>query len=114
MERGLTSEEEMRFGAATGEVKRQSIAMEIKTREAAQAAKAEAKAVKSLSIAEKTAFGVATVFSTIVLVILVMLTIIGFIFSPITDTLIFGLLAAATGLSSYFIWRGGKRQSSSS
>lgn len=119
MEKGLTSEEEMRFGAATGEVKRQSIAMEIKKREAAQAAaaqaaKAEAKAVKSLSVAEKTAFGVATVFSTIVLVILVMLTVIGFIFSPITDTLIFGLLAAATGLSSYFIWRGGKRQSSSS
>lgn len=117
MEKGLTSEEEMRFGAATGEVKRQSIAMEIKkreAREAAQAAKAEAKAVTNLSVAEKTAFGVATVFSTIVLVILVMLTIIGFIFSPITDTLIFGLLTVATGLSSYAIWRGGKRQQSSS
>ena len=114
MEKGLTLEEEMRSGTVTKERKRQSIAMETKAREADQAAKAEAKAVKSLSVAEKTAFGVATVFSTIVLVILVMLTVIGFIFSPIMDTLVFGLLAAATGLSSYFIWRGGKRQSSSS
>ena len=114
MEKGLTLEEEMRFGTAAKERNRQSIAMEIKTREAAQAAKDEAKAVKSLSTVEKTAFGVATVFSTIVLVILVMLTIIGFIFSPITDTLIFGLLMVATGLSSYAIWRGGKCQRSSS
>ena len=39
MEKGLTLEEEMRFGTAAKERNRQSIAMEIKTREAAQAAK---------------------------------------------------------------------------
>lgn len=109
MEKGLTLEEEMRYGAAAKDRKIQSMGMEIKAREAEQA-----KAAKSMSAVEKVAFSVATVFSTIVLVILVLLTISGFIFSPITDTLIFGLLMVATGLTSYAIWRGGKYQRSSS
>jgi hypothetical protein len=64
---------------------------------------------KSLSIGEKAAFGVAAVFSTAILVVSVFLTIMGFIFSPMTDTLVFGLLMAATGVTTYVIWKGGKR-----
>ena len=61
-----------------------------------------------LTPGEKLTFGVAAVFSAALLVVCVSLTIVGFIFSPITDTLVFGLMMGATGLSSYVIWRGGK------
>lgn len=69
----------------------------------------ELEADPTLTAVEKATFGAATVFSGIVLVGLVMLTIVGFIFSPISQTLLFGLLALGTGLVSYVIWRGGQR-----
>ena len=103
MESELTTTDKITFG----ERKRQA-AGGAKTSDEAQAKKDEAKAVARLSAVEKTTFGIASVFSGIVLVILLMLTIVGFIFSPITDTLVFGLLTAATGISSYVIWKGGK------
>jgi len=94
MEDGITTAENIRFN-------------ERKTQAAAREKARESEASR-LSSVEKTAFGLASVFAGIVLVILVMLTIVGFIFSPIADTLIFGLLAAATGVTSYVIWRGGR------
>ncbi len=68
----------------------------------------EAQAENRLSMVEKASFGIATVFSAGILVVAVSLMIMGFIFSPITHTLMFGVLAAATGTTSYVIWRGGK------
>ena len=50
----------------------------------------------------------------IVLAICVLLTVIGCIVSPIAVTLLFGLLTAATGLTSYVIWRGGQCRKASS
>ena len=58
---------------------------------------------------EKVAFGVAAVFSAVILFVCLSLTILGFIFSPITDTLVFALLMGATGTTTYAIWRGGRR-----
>lgn len=81
----------------------------IRFREASRdEAKNGAREASNLSTLEKAAFGLASVMAGVVLAALVLLTIVGFIFSPITDTLIFGLLAAATGVTSYVIWRGGK------
>lgn len=94
MEDGITTAENIRFR------ERKSTAEMDEAR-----AKDEA---SNLSTVEKAAFGLASVFAGIVLVILVLLTIVGFIFSPIADTLVFGLLAAATGITSYVIWRGGR------
>ena len=62
-----------------------------------------------LTGAEKVAFGIAAVFSALILFVCLSLTIVGFIFSPITDTLIFALLMGATGTTTYAIWRGGRR-----
>ncbi len=62
-----------------------------------------------LTPVEKATFGIAAAFSTLILVACILLTIIGFIFSPIADTLVFALLMIATGSTSYVIWRGGKR-----
>lgn len=103
MERELTTTEKITFGERTRQAARGA-----KTRDEAQVKKDEAKAAARLSAVEKTTFGIASIFSGIVLVILLMLTISGFIFSPIADTLVFGLLAVATGISSYVIWKGGK------
>ena len=61
-----------------------------------------------LKTGEKIAFTIAAVFSAIILVVCLMLVMVGFVFSPIADTLVFGLLATASGLTSYAIWRGGK------
>lgn len=97
MEDGITTAENIRFRERKAQVAAREEARD-ETREEAS----------SLSYVEKAAFGLASVFAGIVLVILVMLTIAGFIFSPITHTLFFGLLAAATGVASYVIWRGGK------
>lgn len=94
MEDGITTAENIRF-------------RERKSTAAMDEARAKDEA-SNLSVVEKAAFGLASVFAGIVLVILVLLTIVGFIFSPITDTLIFALLAAATGITSYVIWRGGR------
>lgn len=63
-----------------------------------------------LTITEKATFGVAALFSTSILVICIALTVIGIIFSPVTDTLVFGLLMVASGLTTYYIWRGGRRR----
>lgn len=65
---------------------------------------------EALSAGEKVAFGVAAGFSTALLAITVMLTLIGFIFSPLTHTLVFALLAIATGATTYVIWRGGRKR----
>ncbi len=62
-----------------------------------------------LTPVEKVAFGIAATFSAVVLFVCLSLTILGFIFSPITDTLVFALLMGATGTTSYAIWRGGRR-----
>jgi hypothetical protein len=97
MDTDLTLEEQNAFGQNASE----ALAKE-REREAA-------KAEERLSTGEKVAFGVAAVFSGVVLVILTGLTIIGFIFSPITDTLLFALLMGGMGLTSYVIWRGGRR-----
>lgn len=61
-----------------------------------------------LKMGEKIAFAVAAVFSAIILITCMMLVMVGFVFSPITDTLVFGVLMTASGLTSYAIWRGGK------
>ena len=61
-----------------------------------------------LKTGEKIAFAVAAVFSAIILITCMMLVMVGFVFSPITDTLVFGVLMTASGLTSYAIWRGGK------
>ena len=94
MEDGITTAENIRFR----ERKAQAAARdEVQENEAS-----------NLSTVEKAAFGMASVFAGVILVALVALTIVGFIFSPIADTLIFALLAAATGITSYVIWRGGR------
>lgn len=69
----------------------------------------EAEKEKQLSAGEKLAFGIAAAFSAVMLVVSLFLTVVGFIFSPITDTLIFGLLMGAFGTTSYVIWRGGRK-----
>ena len=92
MEDGITTAENIRFRESTSQA----------------AARDEAREKSNLSTVEKAAFGLASVLAGVVLAALVLLTIVGFIFSPITDTLIFGLLAAATGVTSYVIWRGGR------
>lgn len=92
METDLTLEERDGFAAAA---------------EAARA-KEKARAESRLSAGEKVAFGIAAVFSGVILVILLGLTVLGFIFSPITDTLLFALLTGGMGLTSYVIWRGGR------
>jgi pilus assembly protein TadC len=92
MEDGITTAENISF----------------RERNAQAVAKDKAKEASNLSTMEKAAFGLASVLAGVVLAALVLLTIVGFIFSPITDTLIFGLLAAATGVTSYVIWRGGR------
>ncbi|MFA6001846.1 MAG: hypothetical protein WC828_06980 [Thermoleophilia bacterium] len=103
MESELTSTEKITFGERTRQTARGA-----KTKDEAQVKIDEAKAAARLSAVEKTTFGIASVFSGIVLVVLLMLTIVGFIFSPIADTLVFALLTAATGITSYVIWKGGK------
>jgi len=77
-------------------------------REATKEEKKEAEMERHLTPVEKVVFGIAATFAAGVLVICLSLTIIGFIFSPITDTLIFALLMGATGTASYAIWRGGR------
>jgi hypothetical protein len=88
----------------------QAMPREVQQEAAAQEAETgnEVKAKSRLSVGEKVTFGVAAVFSTAILIVCVFLTIMGFIFSPIADTLVFGLLMGATGMTSYVIWRGGK------
>ncbi|MFA5802731.1 MAG: hypothetical protein WC911_09700 [Thermoleophilia bacterium] len=103
MENELTTADRIAFGERTRQTARGAIA-----KDEAQAREEEAKAAARLSAVEKTTFGIASIFSGIVLVVLLMLTIVGFIFSPIADTLVFALLTAATGISSYVIWKGGK------
>jgi len=98
MKDGITTAENIRFRERNAQAAARDEAQE----------KSAAREVSNLSTAEKAAFGLASVFAGVILVILVLLTIVGFIFSPITDTLIFGLLAAATGVASYVIWRGGR------
>ncbi|RJQ42521.1 MAG: hypothetical protein C4534_09900 [Gaiellales bacterium] len=99
MESQLTYEE--KNALAAGELTKQSVAREVE-------AERDKAGEKSLSAAEKVAFGVAGVFSAAVLVVVTALTVLGFIFSPITDTLLFGLLMIGTGLTTYVIWRGGR------
>ena len=94
MEDGITTAENIRFRESKAAAKDE--------------AKDEAREASNLSTVEKAAFGMASVFAGVILVALVALTIVGFIFSPIADTLIFALLAAATGITSYVIWRGGR------
>jgi uncharacterized membrane protein len=94
MEDGITTAENIRFRESKAAAK--------------DDAKDEAREASNLSTVEKAAFGMASVFAGVILVILVLLTIVGFIFSPITDTLVFGLLMLATGVTSYVIWRGGR------
>lgn len=101
MESQLTYEE--RNAMAAGEMVARSRAREAEAEQAKERANE-----RNLSTGEKVAFGVASVFSGIVLVIVTALTVLGFIFSPITDTLLFGLLMIGTGLVSYVIWRGGR------
>jgi len=79
-----------------------------------QAEKDEAQAQARLSTTEKAAFSLAAAFSVVILIITLMLTIVGFIFSPITHTLVFGLLMGATGLTTYVIYRGGRCYKSTS
>jgi len=81
---------------------------EVKEAREAQEERKEAEMGAHLTSIEKVVFGIAAVFAGVVLVICLSLTVIGFIFSPITDTLIFALLMGATGTASYAIWRGGK------
>lgn len=105
MENGLTYEDELTFGEAMAERRREAAANQIRAREEARVREEE----KSLSATEKVTFGIAAAFSTVALIVCVFLTIMGFIFSPIADTLLFGLLMLATGISTYVIWRGGRR-----
>lgn len=102
MENEMTTTDRIAFGERTRQTAREA------TRDEAQVREEEAKAAARLSAVEKTTFGIASIFSGIVLVALLLLTIVGFIFSPIADTLVFALLTAATGISSYVIWKGGK------
>jgi len=101
MESELTSAEKLPYVEARREAARREASSKAAehTRDAARS---------RLSIMEKLAFGVASVLSAVVLVICLMLTVVGFIFSPIAVTLLFGLLTAATGITSYVIWRGGQ------
>jgi len=109
MENQMTTAEKIAFG----ESKRQSLAKEVMAKNEAQARADAAQAEKSLTKVEKATFGIASIFSGLVLVVLIMLTVVGFIFSPITDTLIFALLTGATGITCYVIWRGGGSQKNS-
>ncbi|MHB0866479.1 MAG: hypothetical protein ACYC6B_05180 [Thermoleophilia bacterium] len=102
MENGLTYKEELTFGEAMAERRREAAANQIRAREEE----------KSLSASEKVTFGIAAAFSTVALIVCVFLTIMGFIFSPVADTLLFGVLMIATGISTYVIWRGGRRSAS--
>lgn len=96
MESQYTYEEKSEIAAR--ELTKQPVAKEVEME----------KTESRLSAGEKVAFGVAAAFSSIVLVIVTALTVLGFIFSPITDTLLFGLLMVGTGLITYVIWRGGR------
>lgn len=101
--------------ATTAEKMEEQVSAERTEARLIAAEKAEARPEKAearLSAGEKITFGIAAVFSTAILAVCVMLTIVGFIFSPITDTLVFALLMGATGTTSYVIWRGGKRNAS--
>lgn len=98
METDLTLEEKRAFGHS--EAQSESVAREVE--------REKEKAESRLSTGEKVAFGIAAVFCGVVLVILTGLTILGFIFSPITDTLLFAVLMGGMGLTSYVIWRGGR------
>ena len=62
-----------------------------------------------LKTTEKIAFGIAAVFTGIILVMCLMLAMVGFVFSPVQDTLVFGGLMVASGLTSFAIWRGGRK-----
>lgn len=93
----LTIDQKIKLGAPAEREER--AAKKVKARN-------EAQMKDHLNIGEKVALGAVTVFWTAVLLICVFLTIVGFIFSPILDTLVFGLLMGATGLTSYVIWRG--------
>lgn len=65
-------------------------------------------ASRHLTVVEKLTFGVAAAFSTVILLAAIFLTVMGFIFSPIVDTLIFGLLMGGAGMTSYVIWKNGR------
>jgi hypothetical protein len=111
MENRLTIEKEITFGVGAREKQRQTVA-KVKPQEEARVKpqkEARAQMESRLTTTEKITFSIAAVFSTAILVVCVILTMIGFIFSPIADTLLFGILAAATGTTSYVIWRGGRR-----
>lgn len=105
MDNGLTYEEEMSFGNVISERNKEAAARQIRAKEEARAREEE----KHLSATEKVTFGIAAAFSTAALIVCVFLTIMGFIFSPIADTLVFGLLMVVTGITTYVIWRGGRR-----
>lgn len=63
---------------------------------------------RHLTVVEKLAFSVAATFSTVILLAAIFLTVMGFIFSPIVDTLLFALLMGAAGMTSYVIWKNGR------
>lgn len=106
IEEGLTLEEDIPYGAA-GEI---PLRLPVRRFEASADAYArdEAQTKSRLSIAEKVMFGIAGVFTSVILLIGIFLTITGFIFSPIMETLAFGLMTAAFGVTLYVIWRGGR------
>jgi cytochrome b subunit of formate dehydrogenase len=106
MEEGITIEEEMAYGATAGEIPRQATASR-----AVEKAEAEERdeAKSRLSAGEKVLFAGAGVFTAVILVVGVMLTIAGFIFSPAVETLAFGLLTGGFGVTLYVIWRGGRK-----
>jgi len=111
MENRLTIEKGITLDVGAREKQRQA-ATKVKPREETEAKpqeEARAQMESRLTATEKITFSIAAVYSTAILVVCVFLTMVGFIFSPIADTLLFGILAAATGTTSYVIWRGGRR-----
>lgn len=107
IEESVTIEEEMAYGATVGDMPRQATASTA-VKKAEAKAKEEAQAKSRLSAAEKVVFAAAGVFTAMILMVGVMLTIAGFIFSPATETLAFGLLTGGFGVTLYVIWRGGR------
>lgn len=105
LEESLALEDELTYGPGAGEMEIPAV----RARAYEEAGVRDATREKSrLSAAEKVMFAGAAVFASTMLLVGVLLTISGFIFSAATETIAFGMLTGAFGLTLYVIWRGGR------
>ncbi len=103
LEESLALEDELAYGSGAGEMEIPAV-RERPYEEAGDRVEEKSR----LSTVEKVMFAGAAVFASTMLLIGVLLTISGFIFSPATETIAFALLTGAFGLTLYVIWRGGR------